>query len=292
MTLTGKTRVAGVVGNPIAHSMSPVLHNAWLAAAGVDGVYVPFSVAEARFASLVEGLRGGSVAGLNVTLPFKSQALALADTADIYAQLSGAANVLVFEGEQIRGYNTDSLGMLGALKAHPQGFQAADGPVVVLGAGGAAKGGVAALVADGAMEVWIANRTVEKAVDVAESVAAAWERHDVPDVRGRLRPLALERVGEVLGQARAVINATSAGLAGVKLPLPLEATPADCLVMDMTYKPLVTPLLEDARALGRPTVDGLEMLIGQAIPSFEYFYGQAPPAGVDVRGMARRALGI
>ena len=125
MRLSGKTRVAGVVGQPIAHSMSPVLHNAWIAAAGLDAVYVPFAVTPDGFGSFIQGLRGGSVAGLNVTLPFKSQALGLADVASHRARLAEAANVLVFRDDgTIFADNTDGLGLLGAFAAQAKGFVA------------------------------------------------------------------------------------------------------------------------------------------------------------------------
>lgn len=282
MSLSGKTRVAGVVGQPIAHSMSPVLHNAWIAAAGLDAVYVPFGIAEGRFAAFVEGLRSGSVAGLNVTLPFKGEALAAADEATSRAAGARAANVLVFRPDgSILADNTDGLGLLAAFAEQAPGFDPKAGPVVILGAGGGARGAAAAFVEAGCPEVRIVNRTVAKAEEIAGALG------------GPVRAYGLDQAAAAFEGANGLVNATSAGLAnGGALDVPLAATPQTCVVMDMVYKPLTTPFLAGAQELGRRTVDGLAMLIGQAIPSFEAFYGQAPPASVDVRTLAIRTLGL
>jgi shikimate dehydrogenase len=278
--ISGRTVVAGVVGRPVAHSLSPILHNAWLAAAGIDGVYVAFSPDAFGFERLAEGFRGGAVRGVNVTLPFKEQALAVADVASDRAQAAAAANVLVFQPDgRIHADNTDGLGMLGAFATQAPGFDVTAGPAVVLGAGGAAKGAVSALLVAGAPKVWVVNRTVEKAEAIAEAFGQ------------KVAPLPLPHVMGAFRDAGAVINATSAGLAGEGgLDLPLDRTPAGAVMMDMIYKPLETPFLVQARALGRRTVDGLEMLIRQAEPSFEAFFGRPPPADVDVRGLALEAL--
>ncbi|WP_312166869.1 shikimate dehydrogenase [Phenylobacterium sp.] len=280
MSLSGATRVAGVVGRPIAHSMSPILHNAWLAAAGIDGVYVPFSTQPGRFTAFAQSLRGGSVAGLNVTLPFKAEALALADEASFRARSAEAANVLVFgEDGMIFADNTDGLGMLAAFAEQAPGFDPQAGPVAILGAGGAARGAAAAFVEAGCPEVRIVNRTLLKAQEVAGPLGAT--------------ALPLSEAAAAFAGVVAVVNATSAGLSGsAALEVPLEATPADAVIMDMVYKPLKTPFLAQGQALGRRTVDGLAMLIGQAVPSFEYFFGQPPPREVDVRSLAIRALGL
>lgn len=278
--ITGATVVAGVVGSPIRHSLSPLIHNAWLEAAGLDGVYVPFSPPTHGFKDFARGLRGGAIRGLNVTLPFKEEALRVADEISPRADLAGAANLLVFTPEGgILADNTDGLGLLHAFEAQAPGFDPRAGPVVILGAGGAARGAAAAFVAAGAPQIRIVNRTYMRAEQIAGGLGA------------RVVPLPLERMAEALDGATAVINATSAGLVGDgELDVPLEAAPASAAVMDMVYKPLKTPFLARAQALGRPTVDGLEMLIGQAIPSFEAFFGRPPPREVDVRALCLRAL--
>ncbi|MFZ5721480.1 MAG: shikimate dehydrogenase [Pseudomonadota bacterium] len=278
--ISGKTVVAGVVGRPVTHSLSPILHNAWLAAAGIDGVYVPFAPDPYGFERLVAGFRGGAIRGLNVTLPFKEDALRLADEVSEAARKAAAANLLVFDPSgRIQADNTDGVGLLKAFAAQAPQWSADRGPVTVLGAGGAARGAVAALLTAGAPKVWVVNRTVAK----AEAISAALGRE--------VKPLPLPHVVGALRDSTAVINATSAGLAeSGALDIPLETTPEGCVIMDMVYKPLETPLLAQARALGRPTVDGLEMLIRQAVPSFEAFFGASPPADVDVRKLALEAL--
>ena len=275
--ITGKTAVAGVVGHPIAHSLSPVLHNAWLDAAGIDGVYVALEAPEGGFRRLVEGLKATSFRGLNVTLPFKTDALAAADDIHARARRAQAANLLLFKDGRISADNTDGLGLLAAFAEQAPGFDPAAGPVAVLGAGGGARGAVAAFLDAGCPQVRVINRT-----------------------RGRAQALVAELGGEAYALANAeaafqgaiaVVNATSAGLADDQAPgFPLAATPPGCVAMDMVYKPLVTPFLAEAEALGRPTVDGLAMLIGQARPSFEAFYGRPPPADLDVRALALKAL--
>ena len=280
MSISGATRVAGVIGRPINHSMSPILHNAWLAAAGVDGVYVPFSVQPGRFTAFIESLRGGTISGLNVTLPFKGEALALADDATFRARTADAANVLVFrEDGTILADNTDGLGMLRAFAEQARGFDPKAGPVVILGAGGGSRGAAASFVEAGCPDVRIVNRTLIKAQDIAEPLGAT--------------AFALNEAAKAFEGAIAVVNATSAGLSGSPaLDVPLEATPPSAVIMDMVYKPLKTPFLAQAEGLGRQTVDGLAMLIGQAVPSFEAFYGQTPPESVDVRALALKALGL
>ena len=282
MTITAKTLVAGVAGRPVGHSLSPLIHNAWLAAGGIDGVYVAFHPAANGLARFLDGLRGGAIRGLNVTLPFKEEALALADAASARADAAAAANLLIFEDDgTITADNTDGVGLLAAFAAQAPGFDVNAGPVALLGAGGAARGAAAALLAAGAPEVRIINRTLAK----AEIVAGA--------LSGPVKVFPLDQLARALAGAGALVNATSAGLDGKgELDVPLEATPAGCVVMDLVYRPLETPLLANARALGRPTVDGLEMLIRQAQPSFEAFFGQAPDASVDVRALALAELAL
>lgn len=272
--------VAGIVGRPVAHSLSPAIHNAWLAAAGIDGVYVPFAPDAQGFRRLAEGFRGGAIRGVNVTVPFKEQALALADGASEAARLAGAANVLLFAPDgRIDADNTDGLGLMRAFAAQAPAWDPAKGPVTVLGAGGAARGAAAALLLAGAPKVFLVNRTLEK----AEAVATALGPKAVP--------LPLLHAAGALEVSTAVINATSAGLDGAPaLDVPLERTQAGAVVMDMVYKPLITPFLRQAQDLGRPIVDGLEMLIRQAEPSFEAFFGAFPPADVDVRELALERL--
>lgn len=280
MTISGATMVAGLVGSPVTHSLSPLIHNAWLAAAQVDGVYVAFSPAERRFASLIDGLRGGSVAGLNITVPFKEAALTLADEATERARRAGAANVLIFQDDgSVLADNTDGLGLIRALAAQAPDLDLTARPAIVLGAGGAARGAVAALLDAGAPEVRVVNRTRQRALALADALGGPIV------VLGDTEGLA------AMDGAGLLVNATTLGLGGGAGPVaPLERLPVGAVVMDMVYRPLRTALLERASALGLGTVDGLEMLIQQAIPSFEAFFGTVPPASVDVRALALATL--
>ncbi|RAK57318.1 shikimate dehydrogenase family protein [Phenylobacterium deserti] len=279
--ITGATRVAGIAGNPVIHSLSPLIHNAWIEAAGLDAVYVPFAPQADDFVRFAEGLRGGSVRGLNITMPFKEAALSVANQASQRATLAGAANLIVFNADgTIVADNVDGLGLLEAFAAQAPGVDVTSGPVVVIGAGGAARGAAAAFAQAGCPEVRVVNRTLAR----AEMIAGA--------LGEQARAFALSDCEKAFDGARAVVNATSAGLAGQEgLSVPLEATPVDCAVMDMVYKPLITPFLQRAQALRRPTVDGLEMLVRQAIPSFEALFGAPPPASVDARAICLEAIG-
>ena len=258
--LTGAAKVAGVAGHPVRQSLSPLIHNAWIAAAGLDG------------------LRVSGVVGRNVTLPFKDDALRLADAADAAARAAGAANRLLIRPDgSVEARNTDGLGLLHALAEQAPQWRP-EGPVLILGAGGAARGAAAALCAKG-VPVRIVNRTLARAQALADALPGveAWPQADI---------------AAALSDVTAVINATSAGLEGLGAPeLPFEAVPPGAVVMDMVYKPLRTAFLRQAVARGHTAVDGLAMLIGQAAPSFEAFFGAPPPVGVDVRALALGALG-
>ena len=273
--------VGGVCGAPIRHSMSPLIHNAWIAAAGLDAVYAPFAPTLENFEAFVNGLRGGAIRGLNVTIPFKERALACADTASDLAKMAGAANLLVFkEDGSIHADNTDGPGLLGAIIAQAPGFDVTAAPIVILGAGGAARGAVAALLLAGAPRVTIVNRTLARAQELVDAFGDKVAAADESALPG------------LLAQAGLVINATSLGLGGGSGPAAdLTLTPENAVVMDMIYKPLRTEFLQRAEAAGRRTVDGLEMLLRQAIPSFEAFYGELPSPEVDVRGLALKLLG-
>ena len=278
-SITGQTRVAGVVGDPVRHSLSPTLHNAWLEAAGIDGVYVAFPAATSTFVDFVRGLRGGVVRGLNITAPFKEEALALADHAFDTATRAGAANLLIFEDNgRIIADNTDGEGLIYAFRSQTEGFDPGAGPVIILGAGGAARGAAAAFLAAGAPRVDFINRTPQK----AQALAALFG--------DRARAVSLADGWNARREAAVVINATPLGLdGGIKGEQTIDDLPADCVVMDMVYRPLRTELIAQAEARGLRTVDGLQMLIGQAIPSFQSLFGRPPPP-IDVRALALAVL--
>lgn len=260
------TLAAGVAGRPIGHSLSPLLHTAWIQGAGLDARYEAFEPEdEADFKALVERGRRGALRGLNVTAPYKESALSLGDEIGPTAALCGSANLLVFEGGRVRVDSTDGEGLMAALREQAPGLEIAGAPVVVLGAGGAARAAVAALVAAGARAA-VVNRTRARAEALTAAVGGV--------VAGP---------GAAAGAAL-VVNALSA---------PPEVDVAtlrdDAVLMDMTYRPLMTPFLQAGRARGLSVVDGLAMLIGQARPSFRALFGVEPP-DIDVRATALQAM--
>jgi shikimate dehydrogenase len=277
-TITGGATVAGIVGSPVTHSLSPLIHNAWIAAAGLDAAYAPFSPPVDGFFAFVEGLRGGAVRGLNVTVPFKQEALALATDPTPRARRAGAANVLVFGRDgRLFADNTDGVGMLAALSEQAPGLDVRAGPAVILGAGGAARGAAAALAAAKAPDIRIVNRTPSRAAELAG------------DLGGPCR--AVERGPAAFDDVALIVNATTLGLnGGPGPPVAFERMRPGAVVLDMVYRPLRTELLARSAAAGCVGVDGLAMLIGQAAPSFEAFFG-APPPAIDVRALCLAALG-
>lgn len=262
--ITGAAVTGGIAGNPVAHSLSPIIHNAWLEAGGIDAAYLPFAPRDAAgFEALVAAGRAGMLAGLNVTAPFKEQAFALADQATAAARLTRSANILRFVEGQVLADSSDGIGLMRGLAEQAPGLDVAGRPVVLLGAGGAARAGAGALVEAGA-EVRIVNRSPDR----AEALAA--------DLGPSVRVMSGQAAAD---GAALVVNALS-----VPPDFDLTRLPAEAAVMDMTYKPLDTAFLKAARARGLATVDGLSMLIGQAAPSFEAIFGRAPPP-LDLRAL-------
>lgn len=268
--ITGAVKVGGIVGNPVAHSLSPVIHNAWIEAAGMDAAYVAFSPADAAgFAVLVAAGRAGLLSGVNVTAPFKEQAFALADTASETARASGSANILAFRDGQVRADSADGLGLLRALQDQAPTLVLAGSPVVMLGAGGAARAAAATLAGAGA-QVRILNRTRDRAEALAADLGGSVTVAD--------GPAAFEG-------AALIVNALS-----VRPEIDLSALDPATAIMDMTYRPVITPFLQAARDAGLVTVEGLAMLIGQAGPSFEAIFG-VPPPELDLRPILLAHLG-
>ena len=268
--ITGAALVGGIAGNPVAHSLSPVIHNAWIQAAGMDAAYVPFAPADAAgFETLVAAGRAGLVTGLNVTAPFKEQAFALADTASDAARLSSSANILAFADGKVHADSSDGLGMIRALTEQAPALEVSGRVVVLLGAGGAARAAAGALVAAGA-SVRIVNRSRERAEALAADLGPA---------------VTVVDEAEAFVDAVLVINALS-----IQPDPDLSRLSPETVVMDMTYRPVATSLLLKARARGLTTVDGLAMLIGQAAPSFEAIFNRAPPP-LDLRPLLLARLG-
>lgn len=266
MIVSGKARLAGVMGWPVGHSRSPRLHGYWLDKLGIDGAYVPLAVKPEDFAQVLRALPRMGFAGANVTVPHKEQALALVDAVEPLARRIGAVNTLVVHPDgTIEGRNTDAFGFLENLRHGAPHWSPAAGPAVVLGAGGAARAVCAALVDAGVPEIRLINRSPAR----AEQVAA--------DMGGRFAVLGWDDRAGALDGAALLVNTTTLGMTGQPpLDLDLAALPAHAVVNDIVYAPLMTQLLVAAAARGNTVVDGLGMLLWQAVPGFQAWFGVRP----------------
>lgn len=259
--ISGAARLAGVVGWPVAHSRSPCLHNVWLQRYGIDGAYVPLPVRPEDFGSLIPALAKAGFAGVNITLPHKQAAFALCDQIDNSAKRAGAVNTLVFTPHGILGRNTDGEGFIAHLRQ--QGVNPAAGPVLILGAGGAARGIGAALQELG-VEVTFANRTPERATQLTAELP-------------RAKTLPWDQRAAALKDYALLVNTTSLGMVHQPALEMSLAQAASCLVVaDIVFNPRETPLLAAARAQGLQAVDGLGMLLHQAVPGFAAWFGVTP----------------
>lgn len=271
MTLSGKTK-AGILGWPVGHSRSPRLHGYWLEKLGIDGTYELLPVKPEDFESVFRALPSMGFVGANVTVPHKEQALILADEVEEWAKRIGAVNTLVVRPDgSILGLNTDAFGfMQNLLETQPTTLGYLNRPAVVLGAGGAARAVIAALVDAGVPEIRLVNRNLER----AEKLAA--------DMGGPLRVQGWDRLD--LAGAGLLVNTTSLGMSGQPpLDLDLSALPQDAVVNDIVYTPLMTDLLLRAQARGNPVVDGLGMLLWQAVRGFTLWFGQKPEVTPELR---------
>lgn len=273
-TLSGAARLAGVIGWPVSHSRSPRLHGFWLAEHGIDGAYVPLAVSPDHLAAAVGALKLLGFRGANVTIPHKEAVLALCDGVSDEARRIGAVNTLVIGADgRLEGRNTDGFGFLANLRAALPGWSAAAGPAVLLGAGGAARAIAVALLDSGAPEIRLVNRSRPR----AERLAADLGHH-------RLAVADWEARGAALADATLLVNTTSLGMAGQPpLDLDLAALPPRAVVNDIVYVPLETPLLQTARTRGHAVVDGIGMLLHQARPGFEAWFGLLPEVTAELR---------
>jgi len=273
---------AGIIGWPVAHSLSPVLHGYWLKELGIVGEMVRLPATPENFAAEIARVRAEGFAGVNVTVPHKEAAFALADSNDDAAQLVGASNLLVFGEDGVHGHNTDFYGLMESLRENI-------GPLtgktaILLGAGGAARGAVLAMNILGAETVHILNRDPGRAQALATMLAA-----QMPETE--LLAGALSDWNDVAFDAALVVNSTSAGMgSNPPLGLDLALLLPDTAVCDIVYNPLETQLLKDAKTRGLLTIDGLGMLMHQAVPSFEAFFGVRPEVTDGLRAALVDAL--
>lgn len=277
--VTGKTKVYGIIGWPVAHSLSPVMQNAAFQAAAVDAIYVPFAVAPDQLSAAISGLRAMHVSGFNVTIPHKTAIMTLLDELSPVAVQAGAVNTVVNQGGRLIGHNTDGDGLVISLE-EDLNCPVTGSNVVLVGAGGAACGALAALCRAGVRSVVVLNRSLS----AAEGLIASLRDH-FPHILLRACTLG-EQPEEVLRQSDLVINATSLGMSGEKIEgLSLALLPDHAKVYDMVYNASLTTLLHDAGKRGVKAVNGLGMLIAQGELAFELWHG-IPAA----RGVMRTAL--
>jgi shikimate dehydrogenase len=275
--LSGRARLAGVMGWPIGHSLSPCLHGYWLRHYGLDGAYVPLPVAPERLEEALRALPALGFRGVNLTIPHKEKALAVVDRTSHAARSIGAVNTIVVEGGELFGDNSDGFGFLANLEGGCAGWRAKTGPAVLLGAGGAARAVAVALLDAGAPELRLVNRTRSRAEALAGELSApvqvlGWQERDL-----------------ALDGAALLVNTTSLGMTHQPpLEIALDALPQSALVTDIVYAPLETSLLAAARARGHPVVDGLGMLLHQGRPGFRAWFGVDPEV---THGLRRVMLG-
>ena len=264
--------LAGVIGHPIGHSRSPRLHRHWLARHGLPGDYVALGVREGDLEEVLGVLPKVGFRGVNVTIPHKIAALEIADEATEQARRIGAANLLVFEGGRILADNTDGEGFLNSLRQGAPGWVPERGPATVLGAGGAARAVVVALLEAGVPEILLTNRTKATAEALAEEFGE------------RIRVVDWLQAGNAIEEGALVVNTTSLGMAGkAELRVPLDGLRRGQVVTDLVYSPLETRLLREARGAGAVAVDGLGMLLHQAVPAFERWFGVRPVVDAELR---------
>lgn len=264
---------AFVCGHPIAHSRSPLIHSHWLKSYGIDGSYTAIDVAPTDFAAFLSGFAAAGLRGGNVTIPHKEAAFAAVQRRDEAAEQIGAVNTLWFEDGVLWGGNTDAYGFAANLDHFAPGWAKGD-VAVVLGAGGASRAIIHALKQRGFKDIRIVNRTVARAEQLANQFGAGITAH----------PQAA--TPELLGDASLLVNTTALGMHGNEgLPADPATLPGHAIVTDIVYVPLETPLLTAAKARGLKTVDGLGMLLHQAVPGFERWFGRRPEVTAELRNL-------
>ena len=265
--------LAGVIGNPIGHSKSPRLFQHWLKTYGKVGHYVPLRVEDVDLASVVRTLPKMGFVGVNVTIPHKVAVLEVADLVTDRATLIGAANTLIFRKDgKIHADNTDGYGFIANLKQNAPGWKPDSGAALVLGAGGAARAVLASLIEVGTKRILLSNRTKPRAEALKSEFGS------------RIEVIDWIKVGNAVEEAATIINTTSLGMTGQpELRIPLDGLQRGAVVTDLVYAPLKTRLLQEAEAAGCVTVDGLGMLLHQAVPGFERWFGVRPEVDMATR---------
>lgn len=281
LTLSGRSRIAGVMGWPVSHSRSPRLHGYWLRTYGIDGAYIPLPVRPEQFTTALRALPLLGFAGANVTVPHKEAALKAVDRSDSSARRIGAVNTIVVAPDgTLDGSNSDGFGFMENLRAGAPGWAPQAGPAVILGAGGAARAVAVALLDGGVPEIRIVNRTIERADRLSKEIGGPFRVYGWADR------------ASALGDAALLVNTTTLGMSGQPaLEVALDRLPTTAVVNDIVYSPLETMLLAAARARGNPVVDGLGMLLHQARPGFGAWFGVAPAVTPELRHFVLETTG-
>jgi len=275
--------LAGVIGWPVSHSLSPRMHEFWLREYAIKGTYVALPVRRPDFSEALSGLRKAGFSGANVTVPHKESAFALAHTVDAAARTARAVNLLLFQENQYSAFNTDVEGLVLSLRDSLRKMAGRTGRAVVLGAGGAARAATLACDQLGIPEICILNRTNARAGALTRDLSVSVKANLVAGAWSDRQALGPE--------TQLVINATSAGLNGSASPdLSVDSLPRDAAVCDLVYSPLETPLLARARACGLSAIDGLGMLMHQGARSFELLFGVRPTVSMALRAHLESAL--
>lgn len=269
----GRIPLAGVIGSPVGHSRSPALHGHWLRSYGIRGFYIPMDVAQADLTQVLRTLPKLGFVGVNVTIPHKETVLGLADVVTDRAALIGAANTLIFRADgRIHADNTDGYGFIANLRQNAPNWAPDLGPAAVFGAGGAARAVIASLIEVGVPEIRIANRTRQRAETLRQEFGAKLAVYD------------WVQAGNMVEDATTVVNTTALGMVGKpEFRVPLDGLSPRAVVTDLVYVPLRTQFLEQAALMGCTTVDGLGMLLHQAAPAFERWFGQRPEVDAATR---------
>jgi shikimate dehydrogenase len=273
--MSEKIPLAGLIGSPVDHSKSPLLHRHWLERYGIRGYYIPMDVAQADLKEVLAALPRMGFVGVNVTIPHKETILGLADLVSDRAALIGAANTLIFRADgKVHADNTDGIGFIENLRQGAPGWDPTAGPAAILGAGGAARAVIAALSEQGVREIRVSNRTRSRAEALRAEFGPKIVIHDWVQAAGMIEG------------AATVVNTTSLGMVGKsEFRVPLDALSPGAVVSDLVYTPLETTFLAEARARGCIAVDGLGMLLHQAAPGFERWFGRRPEVDAAARAV-------
>jgi len=272
--------LAGVMGWPVMHSRSPMMHNYWFKKHGLAGSYVPLAIRPEHLSAALRGLHPLGFAGVNVTIPHKQEAMKIVHEVDTLAKSIGAISCVIVRSDgSLAGTNNDCYGFIHAVRQEQPGWRADAGPVVVIGAGGGSRAVCYGLAQEGAREIRVVNRTLARAKGIAQEFG------------GPIRALPWEQRREVLEGAAMVVNTTSCGMVGQPaLDIELDKLPQSALVADIIYIPLETSFLAAARKRGNRAINGLGMLLNQGRPAWKAWFGIEPEVTAELRAIVEKTI--